>query len=149
MTGCTDAKATRDRTTWNHPGLDVCTSWLVDWLFGRLRLQIPIISWKQLLLKILFILYEPSLVGMICLTPLSPLWYHFHNQPLLIISPQNNAQCPRCQIGFSCSKNLPCSNYRRIICSWSYCMEHPKILIYLATTRTNYPSIATTRICSR
>ena len=63
MTGCTDAKATRDRTTWNYPGLDVCTSWLVDWLFGRLRLQIPIISWKQLVLIIRFILYGPSLVG--------------------------------------------------------------------------------------
>ena len=35
-----------------------------------------------------------------------------------------SAHCPRCQIGCSCSKNLPCSNYRKIICSCSYYMEH-------------------------
>ena len=36
------------------------------------------------------------------------------------------AQWSRCQIGCSCSKNLPCRNYRRIICSCSYYMEHPE-----------------------
>ena len=35
----------------------------------------------------------------------------------------HNAQCPRCQIGCSCSKNLPCSNYRSISSSCSYHME--------------------------
>ena len=41
-----------------------------------------------------------------------------------------SAQCSRCQIGCSGSQNLPCSIYRRIRCSCSYCMEHPKILLY-------------------
>ena len=43
---------------------------------------------------------------------------------------QTTAQCPRCQIGCSCSNNLPGSNYRRLICSCSYYIEHPKILLY-------------------
>ena len=41
-----------------------------------------------------------------------------------------SAQCSRCQLGCSGSQNLPCSIYRRIICSCSYCMEHQKILLY-------------------
>ena len=39
-----------------------------------------------------------------------------------------SAQWYRCQLGCSSSQNLPGSNYRRIICSCSYYMEHPKIL---------------------
>ena len=35
-----------------------------------------------------------------------------------------SAQCSSCQLGSSCSQNLPCSNYRRIICSCSYYLEH-------------------------
>ena len=42
----------------------------------------------------------------------------------------NTAQCSGCQLGCSGGQNLPCSIYRRIICSCSYCMEHPKILLY-------------------
>ena len=41
----------------------------------------------------------------------------------------HTAKCPRCQIECSCSQNLPCSNYRRIICSCRYYQEHPKILL--------------------
>ena len=40
-----------------------------------------------------------------------------------------SAQWSRCQLGCSGSQNLPGSNYRRIICSCSYYMEHAKILI--------------------
>ena len=42
----------------------------------------------------------------------------------------NTAQCSGCQLGCFGGQNLPCSIYRRIICSCSYCMEHPKILLY-------------------
>ena len=42
----------------------------------------------------------------------------------------NTAQCSGCQLGCFGGQNLPCSIYRRIICSRSYCMEHPKILLY-------------------
>ena len=42
---------------------------------------------------------------------------------------QYTAQWSRCQLGCSGSQNLPGSNYRRIICSCSYYMEHAKILI--------------------
>ena len=42
----------------------------------------------------------------------------------------NTAQCSGCQLGCPGGQNLPCSIYRRIICSCSYCMEHPKILLY-------------------
>ena len=41
----------------------------------------------------------------------------------------SSAQWSRCQLGCSGSQNLPGSNYRRIICSCSYYMEHAKILI--------------------
>ena len=41
----------------------------------------------------------------------------------------NIAQWSRCQLGCSGSQNLPCSNYRRLICSCSYYMEHAKILL--------------------
>ena len=62
----------------------------------------------------------------------------------------HNAQCPRCQIGCSCRQNLPCSNYRRIICSCSYCMDPWSIR---KSSLINYwnklSSISTTRICSR
>ena len=44
--------------------------------------------------------------------------------------PISSAQCSRCQLGCSGSQNLPGSNYRRIICSCSYYMEHAKILLY-------------------
>ena len=40
------------------------------------------------------------------------------------------AQWSRCQLGCSGSQNLPGSNYRRIICSYTYYMERPKILLY-------------------
>ena len=40
-----------------------------------------------------------------------------------------SAQWYRCQLGCSGSQNLPGSNYRRIICSCSYYMEHAKILL--------------------
>ena len=42
----------------------------------------------------------------------------------------NTAQCSGCQLGCSGGQNLPCSIYMRIKCSCSYCMEHPKILLY-------------------
>ena len=43
--------------------------------------------------------------------------------------PYCSAQWSRCQLGCSGSQNLPGSNYRRIICSCSYYMEHAKILL--------------------
>ena len=42
---------------------------------------------------------------------------------------RSSAQWYRCKLGCSCSQNLPGSNYRRIICSCSYYMEHAKILL--------------------
>ena len=53
--------------------------------------------------------------------PRLPLFLYF-----LLLS---TAQWSRCQLGCSGSQNLPGSNYRRIICSCSYYMEHAKILI--------------------
>ena len=48
----------------------------------------------------------------------------------LFVLKSTSAQCSRCQLGCSGSQNLPCSICRRIICSCSYCMEHPKFLLY-------------------
>ena len=41
----------------------------------------------------------------------------------------HSARCSCCQLRCSGSQNLPCSIYRRIICSCRYYLEHPKILL--------------------
>ena len=74
------------------------------------------------------------------------LWWKVTLQPLWQCS---IAQCSRCQLGCFGGQNLPCSIYRRIIRSCSYCMQHaasenPP----LSTTGTNYPPLAKTPICS-
>ena len=57
------------------------------------------------------------------INPLSPAIFVKYKQTFC------NAQWSRCQLGCSGSQNLPGRNYRRIICSCSYYMEHAKILL--------------------
>ena len=56
-------------------------------------------------------------------------WSSFHLGCCHLFYIHATAQWYRCQLGCSCSQNLPGSNYRRIICSCSYYMEHAKILL--------------------
>ena len=74
--------------------------------------------------------------GSILKNPLSDLvqWEEWAEDPC-----HSTAQCSCCQLGCSGSQNLPCSKYRRIICSCSFCIEHPKILLYQLLEQINLP----------
>ena len=57
------------------------------------------------------------------------------------------AQCPRCTIGCSGSKNLPAVTKRKIICFCRYHLEHPKTrtrMDQVSATGAYYPPLGTT-----